>query len=74
MTTRDREKCSDEERKAVQDDRECPDCGLNVHEGPHGGLSVNWICVNSECGSQFNDMGPFGVERISDASPRKASI
>ncbi len=44
--------------------RACPDCGGCLFlEGPHGGLSVNFKCKN--CGSEFNDMGPFGVERIS---------
>lgn len=48
----------------------CPDCDTApLLEGPHGGLSVNYGCGNPECGSRFNDMGPFGVERISEASP-----
>jgi len=41
----------------------CPDCG---HEefiaGPEGGGSQNFKCRH--CGSRFNDMGPFGIERI----------
>ena len=68
MSARDRDICSDEEREAVRK-RVCPDCTLPLTEGPHGGLSVNWWCHNTACGSGFNDMGPFGVERISDASP-----
>jgi len=71
VSTRDRETCSADERRDVQEVRSCPDCQRPLFEGPHGGLSVNWRCSNPKCGSGFNDMGPFGVERISDASPRK---
>lgn len=50
----------------------CPDCEAGLVEGPHGGLSVNYYCAdNTTCGSRFNVMGPFGVERISEASPLK---
>jgi hypothetical protein len=51
----------------------CPDCGMRgtLLEGPHGGLSVNYTCGSPRCGSGFNEMGPFGVERISDAMPNK---
>lgn len=49
----------------------CPDCETELLEGPHGGLSVNFACPHKECGSRFNFMGPFGVERISDAQPFK---
>lgn len=50
----------------------CPDCGIkNLAEGPHGGLSINYYCCNVECGSRFNDMTSFGVERITDAHPVK---
>jgi hypothetical protein len=45
----------------------CPDCVQNLCEGPSGGMSVNYCCLI--CGSKFNDMGPFGIDRISDASP-----
>lgn len=42
----------------------CPDCGNDkFQEGPHGGMSINFRCSN--CLSEFNDMGPFGIERIS---------
>lgn len=42
---------------------ECPDCnGIKFARGPAGGLSVNFKCA--ECGSEFNNMGPFGTERI----------
>lgn len=41
----------------------CPDCGnKDFLEGPSGGLCVNFKC--NKCGSTFNDMGPFGIERI----------
>jgi hypothetical protein len=51
---------------------ECPDCGGDKFlEGPHGGMCVNFMCANPECGSRFNDMGPLGVERISEPSPNK---
>lgn len=50
----------------------CPDC---EHEGllagPRGGMAQNFKCANSGCGSRFNDMGPFGIDRISDPSPDK---
>jgi hypothetical protein len=69
MSTRKYDRCSDEEHKAVVA-RVCPDCGTLLHEGPHGGLSVNWLCENPHCGSGFNLMGPFGSERISNAQPR----
>ena len=46
--------------------KECPDCGGSKFlEGPHGGLSVNFKCAG--CGSEFNNMGPFGIERIGEA-------
>jgi hypothetical protein len=45
----------------------CPDCTTPLLEGPRGGMSVNYAC--SACGSKFNDMGPFGIERLSDSSP-----
>jgi hypothetical protein len=48
----------------------CPDCVTGpLREGPHGGGSVNWYCGNVMCQSRFNEMGPFGIERISNASP-----
>lgn len=41
----------------------CPDCGSEkFYEGPSGGMSINIKCAG--CGSWFNDMGPFGIERI----------
>lgn len=51
----------------------CPDCGFDLVEGPHGGLSVNWYCESTCCGSRFNFLGPraeLGIERITDAMPR----
>jgi hypothetical protein len=45
----------------------CPDCGKKIDDymlaGPRGGIAQNIKC--SFCGSFFNDMGPFGVDRIS---------
>lgn len=57
-------------------DGKCPDCGAEgLLEGPHGGMSINVYCPNeSGCGSRFNFMGPFGVDRITDASPAKRSF
>ncbi len=49
---------------------QCPDCkGLGFISGPMGGLSQNFYCAVRMCSSRFNSMGPFGIERISDASP-----
>jgi len=42
----------------------CPDCGSMVFlKGPRGGLCQNFKC--QDCGSEFNNMGPFGIERLS---------
>lgn len=49
----------------------CPDCGSDLLIGPQGGMSVNFKCDGEDCGSKFNFMGPFGVERISNAAPNK---
>lgn len=49
----------------------CPDCQTYGLRGPYGRLTVNYACTHAACGSAFNDMGPFGVERISDAMPNK---
>lgn len=57
--------CNSEE--AVFRTGKCPDCEQPLCEGPSGGMSVNYCCLI--CASKFNDMGPFGVDRISDASP-----
>jgi hypothetical protein len=48
----------------------CPDCRREtLLQGPCGGGSINVKCGDAECGSRFNEMGPFGVERLSPASP-----
>lgn len=47
----------------------CPDCGASLLIGPRGGMSVNYGCGNPNCGSRFNDMGAFGIERLTHASP-----
>ncbi len=54
---------SDELTKIFQKEQVCPDCGKwDFYEGPSGGMSTNIYCGN--CGSWFNDSGPFGIERI----------
>lgn len=41
----------------------CPDCGEHDWlEGPGGGSFGNIQCTS--CGSKFNNLGPFGLERI----------
>lgn len=50
----------------------CPDCESgNFLEGPSGGGSVNVKCSNKDCGSLFNFMGIFGIDRNSEPSPDK---
>jgi ribosomal protein L37AE/L43A len=61
------QRLSDAEQADVREQR-CPDCMGTLREGPHGGLAVNWIC--NRCARVFNDMGPFGVERIVETSDR----
>ncbi len=71
-TTKERERLSPEEASVFRNIR-CPDCEeQKLVEGPCGGLSINIYCTNPKCGSKFNDMGPFGIERISDAQPDKS--
>jgi hypothetical protein len=75
-STKDREKLTEDEMQIIREKGEdtCPDCTTGpVVEGPSGGLSINRYCINPDCGSRFNDMGPFGWERISDRSPNKPS-
>lgn len=51
----------------------CPDCGgTKILHGPEGGGCINVCCGNSDCRSAFNDMGPFGLERIPNCSFRSA--
>ncbi len=69
MTSKNGESLSPEELNEFRAGK-CPDCGSNeVRPGPRGGLSRNIYCASLICGSRFNEMGPFGVERISDKSP-----
>jgi hypothetical protein len=71
MTNRIWEALDDAEIAFFQSGK-CPDCGSALLEGPSGGGSQNYSCSNATavpCGSRFNHMGPFGVERISDARP-----
>lgn len=43
----------------------CPDCGYDkFQEGPVGGMSQNIKC--GKCGAEWNDCGPFGLERIGE--------
>lgn len=66
-TSRAYEKLTESESHTFRDG-ECPDCGsTKILEGPSGGLSTNYACGDETCGSRFNEMGPFGVQRISDA-------
>jgi hypothetical protein len=56
----------------LQDFRQriCPDCLGELREGPHGGLSINWIC--NRCARVFNDTRVFGVDRIvEEQGPRQ---
>lgn len=55
------EPLTEEETKVFQTGT-CPDCRGSLREGPHGGLSVNYIC--NRCGRTFNDTRVFGVDRI----------
>lgn len=71
MTSKDGERLDPKELRLFELGT-CPDCQTNrLLEGPHGGLSVNVYCGNPACGSRFNDMGPLGVDRISDAQPKQ---
>lgn len=82
MTTKDGEKLDEEEVKKFYPSKlsstnqlTCPDCESVLFEGPHGGLSINYYCSNElSCGSRFNEMGPFGIQRISNKSPNKPPV
>lgn len=53
-----------EKQKFLEDG--CPFCkSKEFLEGPHGGLSINFKCANKVCGATFNDMGPFGIDLLS---------
>lgn len=46
----------------------CPYCrGIDFKEGPHGGISVNFACV--QCHSRFND-GVFYIDDMGRCSDR----
>lgn len=62
------ERCSEAEAGMVALQK-CPDCYGPLAQGPSGGLSINFWCLTPMCGSGFNDMFVFGVQRISDARP-----
>jgi len=72
MTTLDGQDLNDEEKKVVMSGK-CPDCATpGLLEGPSGGGCTNIYCANeATCGSRFNVMTPFGISRISNASPNK---
>ena len=60
------------EEDLIYSSQRCPDCGKGrLMRGPSGGGSQNYRCDNEDCGSSFNEMGIFGWQRISDASPNK---
>lgn len=58
---------SKEDMDQAYRDNKCPDCNKSIYDymrlGPKGGISQNIKC--SFCGSFFNYMGPFGLDRIS---------
>ena len=68
MATKKYEYLNEEELESFQDQK-CPDCDCDLMKGPEGSGSINYKCFNEGCQSRFNDMGPFGVERMSDPSP-----
>jgi hypothetical protein len=63
-TYRRGEKCSARETRSVQKLGICPDCREIFCDGPGGDGAQNVFC--KVCGSGFNDLGTFGVERITD--------
>ncbi len=48
----------------------CCDCLADLLAGPSGGVTINMICLNSECGSKFNVSSGMFAERISIKSPK----
>jgi hypothetical protein len=72
-TSQEQEELDHEERRVFRSGL-CPDCSAPLEEGPHGGLSVNMYCSRAACGSRFNEMGPFGVMRISHACPNATGL
>ena len=58
------ERITEDERLDLHDNGRCPDCGAidTMMLGAAGGLCQNIKC--SGCGSMFNIIGRFGVERI----------
>lgn len=65
------ERPSDASREHIKPNavKACPDCGNSFWiEGPSGGLSINMLC--GLCFAEFNDMGPFGLDRI-ERSPKE---
>ena len=69
LTSKDGESLTEDEMVLVGEFvNTCPDCGNSFLYGPTGGGSQNVACEH--CGSEFNIMLPFGIERISDRGPR----
>lgn len=64
------EKLSWAEEKLFSNKR-CPDCGGELWVGPRSGMSVKYLCGSLSCGSHFSYDGPFGIVRMTDASPRR---
>ena len=63
-TGRRGERCAGRETLLVQKRGICPDCGDVLYDGPGGDGAQNAFC--ERCGSGFNDLGMFGVERTND--------
>jgi hypothetical protein len=71
-TSKEREHLTPDECRLIFQTGRCPDCGGGLCEGPRGGMSVNYACM--ECYSEFNLIWVLGMvvgERISDKGPRQ---
>ena len=67
-------KVTPSEIESIRSDK-CPDCGgKGFLAGPRGGDCQNFKCANPDCGSRFNDMGIFGIDRISAPSPERKRV
>ena len=70
-SSKNHEDLTDYEQDTIRHTGKCPDCGGKLKEGPHGGMSVNHVCL--QCHSEFNltIIGEAVIGgRISDAGPR----
>jgi transposase-like protein len=62
------------EEKSIRKGK-CPDCGKKGFlGGPGASGAQNFKCANPDCGSRFNDLSPFGIDRISDPSPDRKRV